>query len=323
MAKRTKRSGLLGKNADRLRRAHEEHKGDDTSFGAGEDLPAGINGGVAKLVDCKFDVYARGDNEGEYYFYAAGVVVQPTIHEGVNIEGLRTSIMEPMCDTPNRSRETVEEHHSWVLNEIRKLGIATDEIGIDDLEATAKALKESGLHFRFRTWQGEATEQYPNPRVNHQWRGICEYEEEEDGGMAEATKGKEPEPEDTNTEDDVPFEDETNEALADKADGGDEEAQEELAKRAREVGVDPDKPANWRDVATAIAETSEDPADAGDKDSEPVKGETYLYKPPKKRKEVKCEVTAVFAGKETCNLQNLDTKQGYKSVPWGKLVDVE
>jgi hypothetical protein len=46
--------------------------------------------------------------------------------------------------------------------------------GIDGgiaLNAQLATLKESAPFFRFRTWQGPKSDQYPNPRVNHTWEG--------------------------------------------------------------------------------------------------------------------------------------------------------
>ena len=47
--------------------------------------------------------------------------------------------------------------------------------------------------------------------------------------------------------------------------------------------------------------------------------EIYLFKPPGKKKAVECEVTAVFEGKRTCVLKNLDDNKSYKGVSWDSL----
>ena len=180
MAKQTARSKFLAtlkkKGGDK---AFDAHKADETVFSSGGNLPPGIEGGVAQLVDCKFDVFKKGKTEGEYFFFASGVVKEPKQHNGVRVEGLRTSIIEPMCDTPGRSREDVDAHLEWVLNEMRKLGVNTAELDVEDLEETVADLREAKPHFRFRTWQGSATKQFPNPRVNETWNGTCEYDGED------------------------------------------------------------------------------------------------------------------------------------------------
>jgi hypothetical protein len=183
---------------------------------------------------------------------------------------------------------------------------------------------------RFRTWQGEPTEQWPNPRVNHQWGGACTYTPDDDGGDAVVDDTEEDEGDDE-ADTPAPVEEETNtidlDALAAASDEGDEEAQSQLADAAFEAGVDEEDVSNaenWTAVAELVKavgqdDTEEDTEEEGDADWQPDKGEVYSYKPPKARKTVDCEVTAVFSGKETCNLKNLDDGKVYKAVSWNKL----
>lgn len=198
MAKQTTTGGVLGKlNAAKFRQAHEAHKNDETEYSKFGELPAGIEGGVARLVEAKFDLYKEGNNTGEPFFYAAGVVVTPvefTDRHGVThvIEGLRTSIGPiPMCDTKNREGQTttLAEHYARILNELRKLGVATASLQFEQLEATVARLKQIGPYFKFRTWQSKPTEQYPDPRVNHDWQGIVKVASgaSPNGRMADAT----------------------------------------------------------------------------------------------------------------------------------------
>jgi hypothetical protein len=182
------KSNLMAKLGDRLRKAHEEHKNDETEFSNFGDLPAGINGGIARLVDCKF-VQIKADakkNAGEWMFYAAGTVVSPKEFEGQRIEGLRTQISEVLCDTPDASRKTVDDHLKWIYNELRKLGVNTAEMEFEDLEPTVAVLLEAHPYFKFRTWKGEMQKTGPyagrEPRVNHQWLGFTEYTPDEDPG---------------------------------------------------------------------------------------------------------------------------------------------
>jgi len=332
MPKKTGSGGFSNKLGKAGRKAFNTHKSDDTNMGGGAELPPGIEGGIAQLVECKFDQYKRGPNQGEYFFYAAAVVVQPTEHGGIGIEGLRTSIMEPLCDTPQRSRPDMDAHLDWVLNELRKLGVATDDIDFDDIEDVAAAIKAEGPYMRFRTWQGEPTEQWPNPRVNHQWGGACTYTPDDDGDAVVDNTDDDDEDDEDDTP--APVEDTTDssdlDALAAASDEGDEEAQSKLADAAFEAGVDEEDVSNaenWVAVAELVKAVDQDETDDDDDDDDddeatdwqPEKGEVYSYKPPKARKTVDCEVTAVFSGKETCNLKNLDDGKVYKAVSWDKL----
>jgi hypothetical protein len=338
MPKKVMKSGLAAKLGTAAQQAFEDHKNDDTDYGAGSDLPAGIEGGIAQLVECKFDTYKKGENEGEYFFYAAGVVVSPSDVNGVRVAGLRTQIMEPMCATPTRKRSTVDEHVAWAMNELRKLGIDTKELDLDGMESAAEALKEAQPHFRFRTWKGEKQTSGPyanrEPRVQHEWRGVTEYVPEEgDAGVVDDTpdepapsKGKpaagkgKPAPKAATDGDDL-------DALAEAADGGDTEAQTRLTELAGEAGVsddDRDSAADWAGVVALIQSAGDGGGDDGKEtaadDWQPAKGEVYGYKPPKAKKPVDVEIMAVDEKKQTVNAKNLDDgKTLYRGVAWSEL----
>lgn len=182
MPPQTQASGLMKKLGESGRRAFDKVKGNETKFDSGGGLPAGIENGIARLVSCKFGVYENGDTKGEFFFSATGIVLTPDDHDGTPVRGLRTTIgPEPMCSTPTRSRKTIDEHMDWVLNVFRQFGVDTNEIGADELEATAAALQETAPCFRFRTWKGKpATEgKYKDmePRVQHVWNGVVDYEQ--------------------------------------------------------------------------------------------------------------------------------------------------
>lgn len=327
MPKQVAKSGLAAKFGEKGRKAFEGHKADETNYGSGGDLPPGIEGGIAQLVDCRFDKFKTGDNTGEYFFIAAGVVVSPPEVGGVRIRGLRTQIgPEPMCDTPSRtSRPDFESHISWVLNELRKLGIDTIELDYEDLEGTVAALKEGKPHFRFRTWQGQPTPQYPNPRVNHEWKGLCEYVEGQEDAVVDETTA---EPAEEETKAGVEMDPELK-AWAEVADNEqDVKAQKKLSVKASEVGVDAEAYQTWYGVAQAIEAAGEGPAEEEAAEEEPAeegamtpaKGDVYLFKPPKAKKPIQVEVTVAFEKKELVNLKSLDDGMVYKNVPFAQLL---
>lgn len=150
------KSGLSGRLGGKLHEAVSTHREDETTYGGGGGLPGGIENGIAQVVECKFGIYEKGDYKGEYFFYAAATVLQPKSHkvgdDNVPVFGLRTQIgPEPICDTPGKTRQTLDEHIAWVLNEYRKLGVDTTQLGADDIEPTAEAIKLAGQFTRFRT----------------------------------------------------------------------------------------------------------------------------------------------------------------------------
>lgn len=348
-------SSLAAKLGDRGRKAWNKHKGDETTLPGGGSLPEGIEHGVARLVEVKFGEYKQGDNKGKPFFYAAGVVVSPksVTLDGAKVpcEGLRTSITEPLHDTPGRSRESFEDHLAWVMNTLRKLGVDTESLEIDDLDEVCETLKEEGPHFSFRTWKGKPTKQYPNPRVNETWGKFIEdydAEGEEDDEVEDDTDEVEEdeveedeveeEEEETEDEEEVEEDEESEEEeeeeegteqtpmeLAEAADDGDEEAEAALNELCAEAGIDPNEYNTW----VAVAEALDSPDGEGGEDEEeeeeegeqlvPEKGDVLFYKPPRARKPVEVEVTAVFKSKETVNCKNMDDGKVYKGVSWDAL----
>lgn len=334
----------------KLKNSVAKHKGDETSYGI-IDLPGGISNGIARLNECKFDTYKRGDNQGEYYFLANGIIVSPDANDqGVPVKGLRTQIIIPVCDTTKSDGETVsqDEHVASILNEIRKLGVDTKDIDDDSLEDVVEELKEVAPYFRFSTTQSQPTKQYPNPRVWENWhgsKGLEDYvadEEEEVEEDEEEEEEEKPVVRKKTAKKKTVKKKVTKKSLSDlaeEADGGDEDAEIELTKAAEEADVDPEEYDTWAEVVAAIEgdeepdeeedETEyEDVEDDEDEETDeeeqeevtPEKEEVYYYKPPKKRKKVEVEVTAVFKGKKTCNLKDLENDgQIYKGVQWEAL----
>lgn len=292
MPSQTVKSGLAGKLGAKVTEVLQENKDTEATYSGGGDCPAGIDNGVAKLVEFKFSQYKDGEMKGEYFMYAAGIVVAPDVHNGMPIKGLRTSIMEPLCDTPNRKRATAEDHVLWVQNEMKKLGVTPESV--DDLETCAEALKEAAPYFRFRTWKGEATKEYPNPRVNHDWNGTKGLEnwvpEEGDGGVVDETGDGEPAeeapkapPKPTSTakkpaaapatkptttksaakkpapapepEPEPAAEDNNWDELAEQADNGDTDAQQALKAQCDLFNIDEEaveQASNWTEVADLL-----------------------------------------------------------------------
>lgn len=171
---RSEIAGYLAKIKGQGTSAHKKHKGDMTTYGGGL-LPAGIDDGIAQLSNISFGQFKEGPNQGHVYFIARAVVLEPESVKSIAVRGLHTQIgPEALCDTPDASgkRKTFEDHYAWMLNELRKLGVDTNDLEFDDIESTVELLVEEKPYFRFRTWKGQATAQFPNPKVNHDWQGL-------------------------------------------------------------------------------------------------------------------------------------------------------
>jgi len=331
MPKQSKKSDLASVLGVAGHKAFEVHKADDVTYSTGAELPAGIEGGVAQLVDCRFAPIKTGSNRGEYGFIRAGIVVAPKECGGIPIEGLRTSpFTEPMCNTPGKSRETIKEHICYVINELKKLGADTSDASLGDLEGIAAALMESQPYFRFRTWKGRMQTEGPyagqEPRIKHEWLGTCDYEPNESSSVVDSTADaveEEPEEEEAETPDAIDLL-----ATAAKADNGDSDAEAQMVEAAEAAGIDHTTYQTWEDVVHAISEQGSDEGESEEEEGEeyeeetpwqPEKGEYYYYKPPRARKRIECEITAVLIGKQTCSLASTDGSKAFKGVPWGKL----
>ena len=324
------------------------------------DLPPGIQGGIATLVDARIGVYQSGDNQGKQFVYLAGVVVEPVEHTynpkifingkvetqeavTVRVQGQRTSLMIPWCDTTNNKGETVsaDNHVADSLNRLRQLGADTSDVQTEEnLEALMKALVEVTPVFRFGTRSPNPTAQFPESRTWESWygsEGLEDYESPDEDEMVDKTDETDEDPGKTEKDDEEDEDDESDEGqsfvdslsvealgkAADREEMADDDEEEEARSRlthlAKSLNIDPDDLDTWSEVAAAVEETQDN--GEGEKESTvPEAGQVLQYKPTKKKKSVEVLVTAVFPKKRTANLKNLeDGSTLYKSVPWSEL----
>lgn len=157
----------------RLERALREYRGKPLVVQNFGELPAGVSG-IARVVECRIGKYARGEYAGEHFWVAAAIVVEPKFFNGNLIAGMRTTIIEPLCDTPNRSRQSLEEHVAFVLNELKKMGVDVTHVDtLEDLQAICDAVNNMpSLYIRFMT------RAVGDGYVHHIWCGLVNYQEE-------------------------------------------------------------------------------------------------------------------------------------------------
>lgn len=314
MAKKTATSGMAAKLGDRLTNAWEAHKNDETVYSGGGELPDGIEHGIAELRSCKFGIYKEGDKKGEYFFMAAGVVLEPKVHNGIPVEGLRTQIgPEPICDTPkaNGKRKTLSDHISWVRNELSKLGVDAASVAGNDLENVAALLEQAKPCFRFRTWKGKPSPQFPNPRTNHTWNGLVDYTAAPTDDV-EDNSGQEEAGEEAGEAEDLA-------ALGSLADADDGDAQRRLTELAKAAGIDPEKIATWSEVASMLEAGGGEEAGPAEDRPAPKEGEVYSFTPKGASKAVDGTVTAVFEGSQTVNMKDLSDGKVHRGIAWAGL----
>lgn len=185
MAMQTQKSNLLAKLGSRARAIAEENKSKEVEVNIG--LPAGIDNGVAQLVECKFGVVPAGKkNPGATFFMAQGVVKSPMDHNGVRVQGQRTMIYKEIADAKGVLNE---KNFAWAQDQLKLLagrGVDPSLFSLDNMEATAERLKRAKPHFAFRTWKGDKQEV-------KQWEGkwhLCNVNA--DGSVKSTVTGKGP-----------------------------------------------------------------------------------------------------------------------------------
>src|SRR5690606_14260673 len=70
-------SALLKKLGPGFKNAFNKHKEDETDYGAAGNLPAGIEGGIARLSKIEVKEFQTGKLKGKPYMSFTGVVVSP------------------------------------------------------------------------------------------------------------------------------------------------------------------------------------------------------------------------------------------------------
>lgn len=172
MPQQTKTSKLGAKYGNKANQAVVSHADDETTYGF-IALPAGITNGIAQLQQAYFEQYKEGDNKGEYYFRASGVVIEPTAPVPTKtgpmiVTNLTTSIMVPFCETRYGGKVTpMEDNISRIMLEMRRLGGPeyTNGATVDDLEDLAAGLEELAPIFKFSTTVRIAQKDVPEKNV--------------------------------------------------------------------------------------------------------------------------------------------------------------
>lgn len=264
MAKQ-KKSGLMAKLGERLRKAHEAHKDDELELDNFAELPPFIDDGIARLTKCELVKMEKGDNKGEYCFVTAAVVVEPAeamtydkdnnpTGRTMKVRGLRTSLYpEPLCDTPKAKgkRKTLDDHVAHVYQVLRGLGCDMSQYDPDEddfLEQACAAVTEAGPYFRFRTWRGDKTKEFPDPKTNHKWLGVS--------GLEDYEPAEEEEDVDDNSADDR----KASRKPADEPDDDDEDGDEDGDEDDQEEEAAANPKASVKANANGAAKTAEKPA---------------------------------------------------------------
>lgn len=307
-----KSASPIGSIVKQLSSSFNKHKADETTLGAGGSLPGTIKGGIAKFVGGKLDVYKSGPNKDKPYMSLVGVVISPSEYKGMQTR-CRIDLFQVGQGDKVKSQD---EQVARALNELRKLGIDTAALAPDDWQDAMESKGKEDVAFRFHTSQTKPTTKYPEPRVYEWWDGLIESYEANGEAVASSVVEEEPEAESNGEATDTSDVDWA--AVGEAAEAGDAEARAQITQAGIDAGIAEQVEAadNWIEAAGLLGgEVAEQEAEAN---TAPEKGETVNYKPPKAKKSIECEVTAVFEGKETCNLKAEDGTS-YKGIKWSEL----
>lgn len=211
-------SSLAKKLGGRVAQANAEHADKPIDTG-NRRLPAGIKEGVgiARLSTMYWREYEDDKSfpgaKGQLFFRASAVVVAPQEHNGQKAAGLVTSVIVPLCDTPEkgqRKAKSFNEHWYDFQNIFKMLSngalvckenAETDPTGVKT-EAFYKAAmlsltdpvrqKTNPIYITFSTrgWIPPATPQNPHPEemVFETWHKLVEWNGQvvPGSGMSEA-----------------------------------------------------------------------------------------------------------------------------------------
>ena len=155
MASQTGQSSILAKLGKRGQEVAANHATKEPEL-PNMSLPAGIENGIAQVVDCKFGIVEAGKPKaGAMFFMAQGIVKEPPTFKGLTIAGRRTMIYKEVADAkgvPN------DKNLQWAQDQLKILvGKNADPtmFHLDKMESTAALLRKAKPHTAFRTWKGD------------------------------------------------------------------------------------------------------------------------------------------------------------------------
>lgn len=302
------------------------HKADATEYGSGGELPPGLTG-VATLVEAKLDTFKSGNNKDAPYLQIRGVIVECSNQMYIGNQAMK---QVPLCPDPTTWAEprTLDDRIAEGLNEMRKLGVETAKMTLDDWEAALLGLKQGAPAFKFHTWAATNQQTKQPGRTRTDIDGVVEnYKPGEGALLVDDQSG-----DDQGVVGDAPQDDPWT-ALGQAADNGDEEAGKQIVEAGLGAGLTQEELnafGTWAEAAAAVGAASEGVGNNGGDNGvatdetaaevwKPKVTDIYQYKPKGARAAIDCEVTAVF--KETVNLKRLDKNEVIKGVKWGNNPD--
>lgn len=296
------------------------HKDDEVTFGSGSDLPAGINGGIAQLIEMKIDEHKDGDNKGKLFLYIAGTVKVPYDVNGVKVQGLRAMKTYKLYAN---NQVTKDQAIQKALNAIKQFLGDPGEVfkGVSKFSQIIpimEAIKADAPHFRFRTYSftppappgGEA----PDPMVVTEFRGLTEFDDSATGNgeVIDKTTGT---PSDNG---EAQGSEEDWDAVLASANDNDGEAQTKLQDTCKTMGMldkDVEDAASWEDLVAYIKSGGTDGGGEGGAEAwQPAVNDEVVVKLTGMKSAQKLKIVKIL--KTTLDLRNEATKKDFLKIPW-------
>lgn len=144
----------------------------------GNTLPDGLRG-IAQLRWIGLKRIEKGENTGRVMFYADATILEPESFGGLKVKGKRTFISEPLYDTPKRKRPTVQDHVMHMYAVLKMLGVNTELLKPNQMDAAVASLLKKKPFIAFRTWQPPAQTSGPYAgkasQMLHFWDETVDY----------------------------------------------------------------------------------------------------------------------------------------------------
>ena len=162
MASQTGQSSIFAKLGNQTREAMAKTATKEPEI-PGMNLPAGIDNGIAQVVECKFGISEPGKkNPGAMYYMSQAIVKEPeylkTENGRIKVAGRRTMLYKEVVSPPNQQgeRKVNEKNMEWAQDQLKMLvgkNANPEMFHLDKMESTAAFIRQAKPHTLFKTYK--------------------------------------------------------------------------------------------------------------------------------------------------------------------------
>lgn len=270
-------------------RQWKQSRGKEANVAGGQQLPGGIVGGVALLVNKE---WRETERDKTPFLMLQFAVAEPEEHEGV-----KQTLTYFFADSKYRS---IQDTTDRLSSDIQLMGTDTGDMGLEELDEVLDELVEQQAAIKFNTRAGKTDD--GKAWFKFDVAGVAEDFEPADED--------EPEPDEDDSDEDYEEDDSDGEYE-------DEEDESDDADYEEDESEDGDEEDYEEEDYEEESKDEEDESDEGE--WSPERGEVYGFKPKGAKRSYECEITTVNNTKETVTLKRLSDGKRFSNVPWDKL----